>query len=252
MTQLKKLINGLTSHISYLISSFELGNVIRNGVPIAIAGKPNAGNSTLLNALLNEERAIVTDIAGTTRDTIEEQINIEGINFRFIDTAGIRSATDIIESMGIARTFEKINTAAAIIYLFDPLETSYIELEKIIADLKEKKAGEKAIILPVANKIDQWKTNKLKKEFPSDNVIFISAKERINIDLLTNRLLQLVHVDNMNLNDTIVTNARHLEALTSTMESLHKVLKGLNAFVTIDLVASDIRTALYYLGEITG
>ncbi len=250
--QLKSLIFNLTSHISNLISSFELGNVIRNGVPVAIAGKPNAGKSTLLNTLLNEERAIVTDIAGTTRDTIEETIHIEGITFHFIDTAGIRSSTDIIESIGVARTFEKIKQAAIIIYLFDPKETSFKELNKIIAELKIDGMDKKAIVVPVANKADRYSATELKKDFPSNEIIFISAKEKTNIDKLKNHLTHLVHADKINLNNAIVTNARHVEALTKTREALHAAYAGLSSGLTTDLVASNIRTALYYLGEITG
>ena len=250
--QLKKLINDLISHISHLISSFELGNVIRNGIPVVIAGKPNAGKSTLLNALLNEERAIVTDIAGTTRDTIEERINIGGVSFRFIDTAGIRSATDLIESIGVARTYKKMDEAAAIVYLFDPQETSYPELKETIAGLNDKKTGKKATVIPVANKIDRWDIEKLKKDFPSKEIIFISAKEKSNIELLTTGLLQLVQKDTINLNDAIVTNARHVDALTKANEALAKAFEALNTSVTTDLIASDIRVALYYLGEITG
>ncbi len=250
--ELKYLILNLSSHILSLISSFRLGNVIRNGVPVAIAGKPNAGKSTLLNALLNEERAIVTSIAGTTRDTIEEEINIEGINFRFIDTAGIRSSTDIIESIGVAKTFEKINKAVAIIYLFDPKETSYAELKTIIADLKATSMERKATLLPVANKVDQYDIEKLKRDFPPNEIIFISAKKQINLDQLTKRLLELTLGDKINLNDAIVTNARHVEALTKTEEVLANALQGLNTSITTDFIASDIRRALYFLGEITG
>ncbi len=251
-TQLKKLIDDLIAHISHLMSSFKLGNVIRNGVPVAIAGKPNAGKSTLLNALLNEERSIVTDIAGTTRDTIEEEITLDGINFRFIDTAGIRSTTDMIESIGVARTFEKISSAEVIIYLFDPKETSSKELNTILTDLKEKSGNKKTALIAVANKADQYDSEKIKKEFIYHDVLFISAKQKLNLDKLTKHLLRLALDEKINLNDAIVTNARHVEALSRSNDALNKALQGLSANLSTDLIASNIRTALYHLGEITG
>lgn len=240
------LINKIQTLIQSLISSFEYGNVIKNGIPTVIAGKPNAGKSTLLNALLNEEKAIVSDIPGTTRDFIEDQIHIEGIAFRFIDTAGIRETDDKVESIGVARTLEKMKEASLVIYLVD-LENETIEsIEKQIVELKTSDVP----FIIVGNKADigtgelvDWLTSQ-------DEAIVISAKEKSNLEALKDRLKEFIHSPAQS--DVVVTNARHLQSLQLTDEALDRVINGINAGISNDLVAQDIRSALFHLGEITG
>lgn len=246
-TALKKLILNLQTQTQNLIHSFSLGNVIKNGVQVAIIGKPNAGKSTLLNALLNEERSIVSDIAGTTRDTVEEILNIDGILFRLIDTAGIRHHThDTIEQMGVQRSLEKMQQADIVIYLFDVNEMNANELA--IAENNLKK--EKLIYILVGNKIDANKNQSIEKY--SDDVIFISAKERQKISSLKTKLKGLVIEEDVNTESVIVTNARHVEALQKLSTSLNEVATGLNENKSGDLIALDIRECLHYLGLITG
>lgn len=248
-TQLINLIISLQQEIKKLIDSFSIGNVIKNGVPTVIAGKPNAGKSTLLNILLNEEKAIVSDIPGTTRDFIEDEIHIEGISFRFIDTAGIREARDKIEALGIERTKAKMKAASVIIYLVDLVEENS-------EDIKVERGKLKALGIPflfVGNKTDKIKDkdlNQLKEKFPE--MIFISASGDINIDKVREALIHLVNLDKFKTGDTIVTNMRHLESLTNTQAALDDVMKGIDNHVTGDFLAMDIRQALHYLGEITG
>jgi len=244
---LRRLILLLHSNISHLIRSFDLGNVIKNGVPVVIAGKPNVGKSTLLNALLNEERAIVSEIAGTTRDTIEDEINIQGINFRFIDTAGIRETQDIIEAKGVERTFEKIKTSAVVMYLFDPSETNPAELATIITDIEEVTQQNNSSLLIVSNKADIHPL-----EHATQEIIQISAKEKQGLDTLENALLTAVNLNALNTNEVIVSNIRHLEALQKTEEALNRVLYGIDNPITSDFLALDIKQALHYLGEIVG
>jgi len=246
--QMKTLIEKIVLVLKKLIKSFELGNVIKKGVPVVIAGKPNVGKSTLLNALLNEERAIVSDIAGTTRDTIEDEITIQGIKFRFIDTAGIRDTEDIIEAKGVEKTFEKIQSSAIILYLYDALETYGEELSKIVSDLTDITLKNKSQLLLVANKSD-------KVEQPSNPIhpdsINISALQGIGIKELEQKLLDMIHYTE-NATETILTNIRHVEALQKTSDALERVLYGIDNPVTSDFLAMDIRQALHYLGEITG
>jgi tRNA modification GTPase len=266
--QLKQLIHDITKVIGQLIQSFELGNVIKNGVNTVIAGRPNAGKSTLLNTLLNEERAIVSHIPGTTRDTIEEILNINGINFRLIDTAGIREATDTIEQIGVQRTMEKISQSALLLYIFDASE---ITIEELNNDLERlQKPG--IAILVVANKIDlvsqaleksgspkagasdEKKANQL-SDFPTSGLpglISISAKEKQHIDELKNKIYNAAVKHKLNGDETLVTNVRHLEALQKTESALIRLLEGINTQVTSDFLAMDIKQALHYLGEITG
>jgi tRNA modification GTPase len=244
---LRRLILLLHTNISHLIRSFDLGNVIKNGVPVVIAGKPNVGKSTLLNVLLNEERAIVSEIAGTTRDTIEDEINIQGINFRFIDTAGIRETQDIIEAKGVERTFEKIKTSAVVMYLFDPSETNPAELATIIIDIKEVTKQNNSSLLIVSNKADIHPL-----EHATQEIIQISAKEKQGLDTLENALLTAVNLNALNTNEVIVSNIRHLEALQKTEEALNRVLYGIDNPITSDFLALDIKQALHYLGEIVG
>ncbi len=246
---LRELVEKLLRVVEQLISSFDLGNVIKNGVPTVIAGKPNAGKSTLLNALLNEEKAIVSEIAGTTRDFIEDEINIGGMIFRFIDTAGLRETTDTIEAMGVSRTQEKMKTASLILYLFDLGDTDMLEINRDINKLENLGVP----FLKVANKMDKSNyllINSLKEKHP--DTIFISAGQKKNLDLLKDKILELVNLDKFKTGNTVVTNIRHYDALTQTRESLLDVLRGIDEEITNDFLAMDIRRALHFLGEITG
>jgi len=255
--QLKQLIVDITRIIGRLIQSFELGNAIKQGVNTVIAGRPNAGKSTLLNALLNEERAIVSHIPGTTRDTIEEVLNIQGINFRLIDTAGIREATDAIEQIGVQRTMEKISQSALLIYVFDAEQISPEELK---SDLESLQSPGIAMLL-VANKMDLIQQDKKRESIqdffhtsglPDLQTIFISAKEKLHIDDLKNKIYGTAIKDQLSGDETLVTNIRHLEALQKTEEALIRVLGGIDGSITSDFLSMDIKQALHYLGEITG
>lgn len=246
---LRGLVGELLKVVELLIGSFDLGNVIKNGVPTVIAGKPNAGKSTLLNALLNEEKAIVSDIAGTTRDFIEDEVNIGGVIFRFIDTAGLRETTDVIEAIGVSRTQEKMKTASLILYLFDLTETSMVEIHRDVNKLENLGVP----FLKVANKIDKAEPSiveELRNTYK--DTIFISAGQKENLDDLKRRILELVNLDKFKTGNTVVTNIRHYDSLNKTRESLIDVLKGLDNEVTNDFLAMDIRRSLHYLGEITG
>jgi tRNA modification GTPase len=274
-TKLKDLIRRIQKLIHALIQSFALGNVLKNGVSTVIAGRPNAGKSTLLNALLNEERAIVSEIAGTTRDTIEEILNIKGIEFRMIDTAGIREATDTIEAMGVQKTMEKVRQSAILIYVFDVVET---KLDEVIADVQQLYRDDVKLLV-VCNKMDknpyfrpEWLTNLNDETIPpfffsvgftpsvfnaisplnEGQIITLSAKEGMNIPHLKDSLFDLVTEGNLNQSSVIVSNARHHEALQKSYDSLDDVLRGMDTGVTTDFVAMDIRRALHHLGEITG
>ncbi|MBI4945070.1 MAG: tRNA uridine-5-carboxymethylaminomethyl(34) synthesis GTPase MnmE [Bacteroidetes bacterium] len=250
-TELAKLVDSLQSIIEKLIRSFELGNVIKNGVPVCIAGRPNAGKSTLLNALLDEEKSIVSDIPGTTRDAIEDEIVIEGVSFRFIDTAGLHNTSDTIESMGVARTYEKLKQASVVIYLFDVHELSSTELQKELDDLKLHMTDAELII--TGNKIDKEDIAYTKKEFANfKDIIFISSKEKQNLEELKAHLIAFFDKKSSNIPETIITNARHVEALQQTFNALVCVKKGLGKKLSSELLASDIRDALYHLGLITG
>jgi tRNA modification GTPase len=246
---LKVLVEKLLRAVELLISSFDLGNVIKNGVPTVIAGKPNAGKSTLLNALLNEEKAIVSEIAGTTRDFIEDEINIGGVIFRFIDTAGLRETTDIIEAIGVSRTQEKMKSASLILYLFDLTDTDMVEINRDINRLENQGVP----FVKVANKIDKASAefvSELKAKYP--DTIFISAGQKENLEVLKSRILELVNLDKFRTGNTIVTNIRHYDSLVKTRQSLLDVLEGLDRQITNDFLAMDIRRSLHYLGEITG
>lgn len=258
--QLKQLVAEINTAVTRLIESFELGNAIRQGVSTVIAGRPNAGKSTLLNALLNEERAIVSHIPGTTRDTIEEILNINGINFRLIDTAGIREATDAIEKLGVERTMEKISQSALLIYVYD---ASAITIEELNSDLEKlQKPGVNMLV--VANKIDILNSEAgmpsaeglklLNSAFgaPHSAFIPISAKQKLHIDELKDKIYASAITQQLNENEVLVTNVRHLEALQKTQEALTRLLIGIDTQVTSDFLAMDIKQALHYLGEITG
>jgi len=244
--QLRNLVNKINHVLHRLIASFELGNVIKNGVPVVIAGKPNVGKSTLLNALLNEERAIVSDIAGTTRDTIEDELNIGGIVFRFIDTAGIRDTADIIEALGVERTLEKMKLAKLIIYMADASQTLH-EIEEQVRGLAQLEIP----YLILINKADLLSPQQ-RDEFAKLNAVFIAAKDKLGIDELKETLLEQVNLHHINTSETMVTNIRHVEALKQTENALQRVLNNVDNPVTSDFLAMDIKQALYYLGEITG
>lgn len=239
------LINKIQQLIASLISSFSYGNVIKNGVPTVIAGKPNAGKSTLLNALLNEERAIVSDIAGTTRDVIEDEMVIDGIRFRFIDTAGIRETEDQIESIGVQRTLEKMKQASVVVYLFDLVHESIASMDQQLEGLRKSSVP----FLIVGNKNDEAR-QELLDYLHEENPILISAKEKSNLEELKKRLIELVA--KAPTSNSIITNSRHYESLLQTNESLNRVIAGINFGISNDLVAQDIRQALFHLGEITG
>ncbi|HSB93659.1 MAG TPA: tRNA uridine-5-carboxymethylaminomethyl(34) synthesis GTPase MnmE, partial [Flavitalea sp.] len=249
-TKFYELIRSAESVTSKLVESFRLGNVIRNGVRTAIIGAPNAGKSTLLNALLNENRAIVSEIAGTTRDTIEEVLNIDGILFRLVDTAGIREhTTDVIEQIGVERSHEKIRQADIVVYLFDVNETGVEEMQKSIASLEIQ---DKRFLL-VGNKSDLVDEHAIREKFSYQaGTIYISAKNNLHIDVLKERLVDMVLEGRIGQEETIVTNARHYHALKQVASSLTDIRNGLDSGLPGDLLALDIRRCLHYLGEITG
>lgn len=257
-SQFNELLNRIEFVLKRLIDSFAVGNVIKNGIPVAIVGEPNVGKSTLLNALLNEERAIVSDIAGTTRDTIEDELVIGGIGFRFIDTAGIRETQDYVESIGIKKTFEKIEQAQVVLLLVDSsqltaesLPNVKIEIEKIKNQFPLKP------LLIIANKSDLLSNEILsfiQSELKTENtkLIAISAKNKIGIDDLKNELLSFVNTGALRNNETIVTNTRHYDSLLKALNEIQKVKYGLETNLSSDLMALDIKEALYQFGTITG
>lgn len=251
--RLEKLVAKIQGVIKKLIDSFHLGNVIKNGVATVIAGRPNAGKSTLLNALLNEERAIVSDIAGTTRDTIEESLNIDGINFRFVDTAGIRKAQDSIESIGVDKAMSEIQKSTVALHVVDISDTTP---EMVWSDLDTFKIKRTRFVI-ILNKMDlnpYTKPEEYYKEglISAENIITTSALNKMNIEALKEHLYRTV-IDHPELMDqTIVSNTRHYDALHKAYEALSAVLNGLQSGITGDFVAMDIRQALHFLGEITG
>tara|TARA_R110002051_G_scaffold13808_6_gene45638 strand:+ start:3246 stop:4643 length:1398 start_codon:yes stop_codon:yes gene_type:complete len=255
-TQFKELLTRIQKVLQSLIDSFAVGNVIKNGIPVAIVGEPNVGKSTLLNAFLNEERALVSDIAGTTRDTIEDEISIGGIGFRFIDTAGIRATQDVVEGMGIKRTFEKIEQAQVVLLLVDgsKLLSDDKKLKNIVVDFEKIKNQnpQKPLVLLV-NKADTL-TEDDKNKIGSylENVKYLSAKTGEGVEELQNSLLEFVNTGALRNNETIVTNTRHYNSLLKALEEIEKVQFGMKAELSSDLMAIDVREALYHLGEITG
>jgi tRNA modification GTPase len=256
-TQFHELLNRIEFVLKRLIDSFAVGNVIKNGIPVAIVGEPNVGKSTLLNALLNEERAIVSEIAGTTRDTIEDELVIGGIGFRFIDTAGIRETEDVVESIGIKKTFEKIEQAQLVIYLMDSLKFQVSSGDFVIEIEKIKNKYPLKQILIVANKIDQLNDEeisaiRLQLETLNLKQIFLSAKEKLGVDELKNQLLSFVNTGALRNNETIVTNTRHYDSLLKALDEIQKVKFGLETNLSSDLMALDIKEALYQFGMITG
>ncbi|MEL4308931.1 tRNA uridine-5-carboxymethylaminomethyl(34) synthesis GTPase MnmE [Joostella sp. CR20] len=264
-TQFNALLHKIQTVLKRLIDSFAVGNVIKNGIPIAIVGEPNVGKSTLLNALLNEERAIVSDIAGTTRDTIEDEISIGGIGFRFIDTAGIRDTKDVVESIGIKKTFEKIEQAQVVVYLIDStklttdknsIKETRIALEKI-----KNKFPQKPLVI-IANKKDQiseelqqfiaTEINDIALTNAKTKAILITAKAGDGVEELKSILLEFVNTGALRNNETIITNARHYDSLLKALEEINRVQDGMAMGISSDLLAIDIRQALHHFGEITG
>ena len=247
--KLYELVESASLSTRQLVDSFHLGNVIRNGVSVAIIGKPNAGKSTLLNVLLNENRAIVSEIAGTTRDTIEELINIDGIIFRLIDTAGIREgSSDLIELMGMEKSRDAIRQSDEVIYIFDVNTEGPDEVESALALIGETNPN----YLPVGNKTDLIGIDTAANRFPSPEILFISAKANLHIDHLKKRLVDKVVKGQVNTESAIVTNARHYGALKEVDRSLTDIKMGLDNKITGDLLALDIRRCLHYISEITG
>ena len=244
-----KLVNEVLTLVTGLLNSFKLGNVIKNGIPVAIVGKPNVGKSTLLNALLQDDRAIVSEIAGTTRDTIEDVVNIEGVMFRFIDTAGLRDTEDEIEKIGVSKAFENIDKAEIVIYLFD---IENVDSKSIDRELEELNLKEQQLIV-VGNKSDRVDEKFISEKYNSQtNLLFVSAKDGTNISKITDQLKQYHNLGNIGKESAIVSNVRHFEALQNTEASLNDVLKGIENEVTGDLLAIDIKRALNFLAEITG
>ena len=260
-TQFHELLNRIEFVLKRLIDSFAVGNVIKNGIPVAIVGEPNVGKSTLLNALLNEERAIVSDIAGTTRDTIEDELVIGGVGFRFIDTAGIRETKDVVESIGIQKTFEKIEQAQVVLYLVDGLELNHEgALDSLVIALnKTQNQYPQKTIVTIINKkdlISEENIVNIEKKLTTNNqqptTIFISAKNKEGIDELKNTLLSFVNTGALRNNETIVTNTRHYDSLLKALDEIQKVKFGLESNLSSDLMALDIKEALYHFGLITG
>jgi tRNA modification GTPase len=255
--ELKAIIFRVKDLADRLANSFKLGNALKNGIPVAIVGKPNSGKSTLLNALLMEERAIVSDIPGTTRDSIEDTIVIDGIEYRFIDTAGLRETSDIIEVMGIKKTHEKINLASVIL-LIDEISDSAVSINKRIRSMRELIMDSEKRLIILINKIDMVSDNRqaeLKSGIrlgDNDRLLFISAKEKSGLDDLRLKLAEFAMKDKLSSDDVIITNIRHYEALNHVSESLGRVIAGLEDQIPEDLIAIDIRQAIHYLGEITG
>ena len=247
-----KLLLELEDEIALLIKSFSIGNVIRNGIPIAIIGKPNVGKSTLLNTILNEEKAIVSEVPGTTRDAIEDTIIIGEYRFRFIDTAGLHSSDDRIEIMGIERTWEKIHEASIILYVFDATEDSFEDVMTAVSEFKEIAEDKSKKLVLIGNKADKLKRLPSGfRDFVELETIFVSAKRKENIHLIAESLLASVKAENLS-GSPIVSNTRHLEALQKALASLKSVHHGLDSNLSPDLLTSDIRNALHHLGEITG
>jgi tRNA modification GTPase len=245
---LEKLIVEIQTTLSPLIESFKWGNVIKNGVPIVIAGRPNAGKSTLLNSLLNEQRAIVSEIEGTTRDTIEDQITIEGITFRFIDTAGLRETTDTIEAIGVQRTQDKMKEASLILYLIDLARTKSEDVNQELAPILATNVP----FLVIGNKQDLLSKEQLADWQSKHTIIPLSAANQLGVDMLKKELVNKVRENKVSGGQTIVTNSRHYQGLLRTNQALEKVKSSIADQVTGDFLALDIREALHHLGEITG
>jgi tRNA modification GTPase len=254
--KLVSLVNKIATLIDELISSFQLGNVLKNGVPVAIIGRPNVGKSTLLNAILKEERAIVSEIEGTTRDSIEDTINLEGVTFRFIDTAGIRETADTIENLGIRRTYQKIEQASVVLLLTEAEDDPEIILKSIEAIRQQLNGGKQlVVVLNKSDRVPEEQQKALQQKIPlkeNERLISISAEKGENIDGLTKELLEIVNLGNIKHQDVVISNIRHYNALKLASEGLSRASEGLLSSLPTDLLAQDIREVLHYLGEITG
>lgn len=250
-TKFKELVGTISNVLKRLIDSFAFGNAMKNGIPVAIIGEPNVGKSTLLNALLNEEKAIVSDIAGTTRDAIEDELIIDGVAFRFIDTAGIRETDDVVESIGIKKAYEKAENAQLIIFLIDAQKEKKEKRKEEIATIKERFPNKRLLV--IANKIDLISSEESASLHDEvENLIPLSAKNKIGIDLLLKELTSLVDKGALSNNETIVTNSRHFEALNNALQAIISVQQGIDLEISTDLFSIDIRECLRHLGNITG
>ncbi len=259
-TELADLIRQIRTEVTELVKSFTLGNVIKNGVPVAIVGKPNVGKSTLLNALLKEDKAIVSHIEGTTRDAIEDTISVDGILFRFIDTAGIRETSDFIESIGIRKTYQKIGQSRIVLLLVDAGDDPEI-IDRSVREIRKQMAEDPKQLLLVVNKADRHTETELKKKFKAGNIpclrsdeeiVVLSALDHALVHQLAKKLVNTLNIQKLEENTTIITNTRHYEALKRSSESLLRVSEGLETGLSGDLLSQDIREVLYYLGEISG
>ena len=251
--QFEDLLQRIRRVLKYLLDSFSTGNVIKNGVPIAIIGAPNVGKSTLLNALINEDKAIVSNIAGTTRDAIEDEITIEGVKFRFIDTAGIRQTEDTVEAIGIEKTFEKMAQSQVILQLFDASKITTASSQEILKQIQDTATQypEKQLLI-IVNKMDTSSHKVIKDCLDSQEFLGLSAKTGEGVAVLKTQLLGLVQMGKLSNNDTIITNARHYDALGQALENIQNVQNGLQNGLSGDLLAIDIREALHHFGRITG
>ncbi|WP_299665832.1 tRNA uridine-5-carboxymethylaminomethyl(34) synthesis GTPase MnmE [uncultured Polaribacter sp.] len=252
-TKFKKLVTKITFVLKRLIDSFSFGNAMKNGIPVAIIGEPNVGKSTLLNTLLNEEKAIVSEIAGTTRDAIEDEIIIDGVAFRFIDTAGIRETKDIVENIGIKKAYEKAENAQLIIFLINSekfkIKSSQFKVE--IETIKKRFPNKRLLV--IANKIDTLSNDEVSTlSSKIDNLIPLSAKNKTGIEALKKELTSLVNIGALSNNETIVTNSRHFEALNNALQAITSVQQGIDLEISTDLFSIDIRECLRHLGNITG
>jgi tRNA modification GTPase len=245
---LRLLVNQLIEKLCPLINSFKTGNAIKNGVSTVIIGKPNAGKSTLLNALLNEEKAIVSDIAGTTRDSLEDEWILGGVRFRLVDTAGLRETSDVIEAIGVERTQAWVKKAQLVLYMVDATVETPVSIQTVLAEYTDLEVP----LILIINKMDLAKGDESQWLSIHENQVMISAKEKINFQALEQLLLDAVGIHQLNHQGTLVTNIRHYQKLLETKETLEQVLFALNSGLTGDLVAQDLRHALYHLGEITG
>jgi tRNA modification GTPase len=252
--QLKQLVTRIETTLSKLKNSFQLGNVIKHGIPVAIVGETNVGKSTLLNALLNEEKAIVSDIHGTTRDVIEDVVNIHGTAFRFFDTAGIRETSDVIETLGIERSYNKLDQASIVILVVDA-QNSFEKITERVRKIRKRINDQHLII--AANKVDRGLTETVSglkgmPLLPNEKLVFIAAKQKTNLDELITLMQQTVSLDSIDEDAVIVTNTRHFEALSRAHESIQRVQSGIENHISGDFLAQDIRECLHYIGEITG
>ena len=250
--ELMDLLTKLKKEINELVQSFSVGNVIKQGIPVTIIGETNVGKSTLLNALLNEEKAIVSEVPGTTRDVVEDSIIIDGMTFRFIDTAGLRETTDKVETIGIERTYEKINQARVILYMFDISTTSCEEVQERLKDFQDHINDQNKKFIVIGNKTDQLvETPRSFEKMVELDCVFVSAKRKENIKLVVDHLMKAVDTGKLE-DSTVVSNARHYNELTKALEAVESIEKGFEQGIPSDLISIDIRTALHHLGEITG